>query len=75
MPSVDFYYVNGQTRHFGPNIRVSGPTDKDGKWLGKFYVWPAGRHIRGTNPIFSVSLSELNSKKKNGRKGINITKY
>jgi len=69
MASVDFYYLNGQTRHFGPNIRVSGP------FKGKFYVWPAGKYIPGSTPLFSVNISELHTKKKTGKKGINITKY
>lgn len=76
MASVTFYYLNGTTKHFGPGIRVSGPKDeRSGKWLGKYYVWPAGPHIPGSKPMFSVSVDELYSKKKHGRKGAVITKY
>lgn len=75
MASVTFYLLNGTTKHFGPGIRVSGPTDKNGTWLGKFWVWPSGPHRQGSKPIYSVRVEELHSKKKTGRKGIEITKY
>ena len=74
MASVTFYLKNGQTRNFS-NCRVSGPKDKNDKWMGMYFVWPLGRHIQGTQPLFSISVDELFSKKKDGRKGIDIRKY
>lgn len=68
MASVDFYYLNGQTKHFGPGIRVSS-------YKARYYVWPAGPHVKGSKPIFSVAMSELHAVRRTGRKGINITKY
>lgn len=67
MAIVTFYYLNGQTKRMGPGIRIS-------KKNHKYWVWPAGKHVKGSKPLFSVGYAELHAVNRSGRKGMELTR-
>ena len=66
MAIVTFYFLDGSTRQFGPGVRVS-------KFKNQYHIWPEGKHVSGSKPMFSVAYSSLHAMSRTQRKGIEIT--
>ena len=66
MAIITFYFLDGTQKQFGPGVRVS-------KYKNHYHIWPEGKHVPGSKPMFSVAYSALNAVSRTGRKGIEIT--